>query len=116
MQGEPSSPSHKYYITTLLPRQYVRYNFAYSVKHSYDHIGDQFDKLSQKEMIFMSEPDNRIKAARKAAGLTQRSMSEKLGIPRRTIEDWDSGKSYPPLWVEALLLEKLGSMKDSGGN
>ena len=54
--------------------------------------------------------DNSIKAARKAAGLTQKAMSEKLNIPRRTIEDWDSGKSYPPAWVEALLLEKLQSM------
>ncbi len=55
--------------------------------------------------------ENRIKSARKAAGLTQKSMSELLGIPRRTIEDWDAGKSYPPAWVEALLLEKLESLK-----
>ena len=61
--------------------------------------------------------DNPIKAARKAAGLTQKAMSEQLGIPRRTIEDWDSGKSYPSSWVEALLLEKLRSMTPSdGGN
>ena len=61
--------------------------------------------------------DTPIKTARKAAGLTQKSMSEKLGIPRRTIEDWDSGKSYPPSWVEALLLEKLKSMiPEDGGD
>ena len=57
--------------------------------------------------------NNKIKAARQAAGLTQKSMSEMLNIPRRTIEDWDSGKSYPPLWVEALLLEKLESIRKS---
>lgn len=53
---------------------------------------------------------NAIKEARKAAGLTQKQMSELLNIPKRTIEDWDAGKSYPKPWVEALLLEKLGSM------
>lgn len=53
-----------------------------------------------------------IKEARKNAGLTQRQMSELLNIPRRTIEDWDSGKSYPPAWVEALLLEKLERMSE----
>lgn len=50
---------------------------------------------------------NEIKAARNAAGLSQRKMSELLGIPRRTIEDWDAGKSQPSTWVKQLLLAEL---------
>lgn len=53
---------------------------------------------------------NAIKEARKAAGLTQKQMSDMLNIPKRTIEDWDAGKSYPKPWIEALLIEKLHSM------
>ena len=50
---------------------------------------------------------NEIKAARNAAGLSQRKMSELLGIPRRTIEDWDAGKCQPSTWVKQLLLAEL---------
>ena len=48
-----------------------------------------------------------IKEARKAAGLTQQGMSDLLGIPRRTLENWESGRSLPPEWVEHLVVEKL---------
>ena len=53
---------------------------------------------------------NKIKEARQQAGLTQKAMHEMFGIPKRTIEDWDSGKRYPPEWVERLVLEKLESL------
>lgn len=48
-----------------------------------------------------------IKEARKMAGLTQASMSIWLGIPTRTIEDWETEKRNPPKWVERLVVEKL---------
>ncbi len=57
-----------------------------------------------------------ITEARKAAGLTQKAMSELLGIPRRTIEDWDRGISAPAQWVERLVVEKLESyVKEKNG-
>nr|DAX16562.1 MAG TPA: helix-turn-helix domain protein [Caudoviricetes sp.] len=52
----------------------------------------------------------RIKEARKSAGLTQKRMSELLLIPLRTIENWESGKRNPPLWAENLIVEKLQMM------
>ena len=52
----------------------------------------------------------RVKAARQAAGLTQKGMSELLLIPLRTIENWESGKRNPPLWAENLIVEKLQMM------
>lgn len=50
---------------------------------------------------------NNLKEARKLAGLTQKGMSEQLGIPKRTIEDWERGISTPPKYVEQLVIEKL---------
>ena len=54
---------------------------------------------------------NKIKEARLAAGLTQKSMSEKTGIPMRTIGDWETGHRRPSDWVAALVIEKLNSIK-----
>lgn len=53
-----------------------------------------------------------IKEARKEAGLSQLQMSEQLGIPRRTIEDWERGVRIPAAYVEKLVVEKLLSMKN----
>ncbi len=52
-----------------------------------------------------------VKEARNAVGMTQKGLSEWLGIPRRTIEDWDSGKSHPKPWIEKLLVDKILSYK-----
>ena len=48
-----------------------------------------------------------IRDARKAAGLSQQGVTNALGIPRRTLQDWESGKRTPPGWAEALVVEKL---------
>jgi hypothetical protein len=53
----------------------------------------------------------RIKEARRAAGLTQKRMSELLLIPLRTIENWESSRRNPPLWAENLIVEKLQMMR-----
>jgi transcriptional regulator with XRE-family HTH domain len=49
----------------------------------------------------------RLTKARKAAGLTQEAMAQKLQIPKRTIEDWSTGKSSPPIWTQPLILREL---------
>ena len=48
-----------------------------------------------------------IKEARLQAGLTQKKMSEILGIPTRTIQDWEAGKRTPPDWVKNLVINEL---------
>ena len=48
-----------------------------------------------------------IKEARKNAGLTQAEMSELLEIPKRTIEDWETCKRKPPVYVERLVIREL---------
>ncbi|WP_462256590.1 helix-turn-helix domain-containing protein [Dialister invisus] len=55
------------------------------------------------------EKVNRIKAARLAAGLSQREMSELLRIPKNTITGWEQGRRTPPEYVERLIIEKLNS-------
>lgn len=52
---------------------------------------------------------NIIKTARAAAGLSQKKMADALGIPCRTIEDWEAGKSSPPAYVEKYVLEDLAT-------
>lgn len=51
-----------------------------------------------------------IKEARQAAGLSQQGVTDALGIPRRTLQDWEAGKRTPPGWAEALVIEKLGKI------
>lgn len=48
-----------------------------------------------------------IKEARIKAGLTQRAMTDLLLIPYRTVQDWESEKHNPPIYVEKLVIEKL---------
>lgn len=51
-----------------------------------------------------------INEIRKAAGLTQSSMSKLLNIPLRTIENWDTGKRTPPDYVVELIAYRLLGM------
>lgn len=48
-----------------------------------------------------------IKEARQAAGLTQAEMSRLFEIPKRTIENWETGTRKPSSYVEKLIIEKL---------
>lgn len=56
-----------------------------------------------------------IKEARKNANLTQQGMADLLGIPRRTIQNWESGERTPPEWAERLVIEKLESISKRDG-
>lgn len=52
--------------------------------------------------------------ARDYAGITQNEMSNLLGIPKRSIEDWESGRRSPAPWAERLIINELitiGNMK-----
>ena len=49
--------------------------------------------------------ENRIKEARKSAGITQEEMSKLFGIPKRTIGNWETGERKPAKYVEDLIVE-----------
>lgn len=43
-----------------------------------------------------------------AAGLNQRELAERFGIPRRTVEDWCRGVRQCPSYVRLMMQECLG--------
>ena len=58
------------------------------------------------------EWNERIAAARKAAGLTQEALGEKLGISRQAVSKWESGQAVPDLDTVAKLCLALGFSAD----
>ena len=48
-----------------------------------------------------------IKELRKQTGLTQKAFAEHLGIPLRTIEDWEAGRRTPPEYIPRLIAYQL---------
>lgn len=44
-----------------------------------------------------------IKEIRLISGLSQQAFSDKYKIPKRSIENWESGKRTPPEYVISLL-------------
>lgn len=51
--------------------------------------------------------ENALRSARLRAGLTQQAMSDALGIPKRTIENWEGGSRKCPDWAERLIIAEL---------
>lgn len=58
----------------------------------------------------MTEIKMSIKEARQLAGLSQSAINREIGIPIRTLQDWEAGKRTPPSWVERLVIEKILSL------
>lgn len=48
-----------------------------------------------------------IRDARIQHGLTQQQLADLTGIPKRTIENWDSGQRKCPEYVEKMVLDLL---------
>lgn len=55
-----------------------------------------------------------LKTTRIKLGLTQKQVSELLGIPLRTIENWEIGQRKCPEYVERLIIDKLEQIKKEG--
>lgn len=52
-----------------------------------------------------------LKEARAATGMSQQGMADRMLIPKRTIEDWERGKSKPPSYVQRFVLNELEQLK-----
>lgn len=48
-----------------------------------------------------------IKEARKARGMSRKDVSRKLGIPYRSLENWEKGLSKCPDYVERLVVAEI---------
>lgn len=57
----------------------------------------------------------KLKAARKTAGLSQQAMADRTLIPRRTIQDWEGGRMTPPEYVQRFVLNELEGLKKATG-
>lgn len=55
----------------------------------------------------------KLKKAKKAAGITQQGMAESMLIPKRTIEEWERGKNVPPVYIQRFVLNELESIKNN---
>jgi DNA-binding XRE family transcriptional regulator len=51
-----------------------------------------------------------IKEARAKLGMSQQKLSNAIGIPKRTIENWEMGTRKPPQWAENLIKERMDDM------
>lgn len=61
---------------------------------------------------------NIIKDLRNLTGLTQKEFAEALGIPKRTIENWEQGKRECPEYVKEgikALIEKYKMEANDNG-
>ena len=53
------------------------------------------------------ESAKRIRELRERIGLTRREFSEHIGIPVRTLEDWEAGRRTPPEYIPRLIAYQL---------
>lgn len=51
---------------------------------------------------------NRLKAIREQAGMNRREFSDYMGIPLRTIEEWEAGRRKMPDYVLRLIGYQIG--------
>ena len=72
------------------------------------------DTMEEERIMEFSE---KLKEARKAAGLSQTKAGELFNppIPLRTWQNWEGGKRNPPAWAEELIIERLSRSKKLGG-
>ena len=52
---------------------------------------------------------NPIRKAREAAGISIKELSNLLGAPYRTVQDWNSGVRKPPAWLQKMIVERIES-------
>ncbi len=53
------------------------------------------------------EPKDKIRELRTQTGMNRKDFSEHLGIPLRTIEDWEAGRRKPPEYIPRLIAYQL---------
>ena len=53
-----------------------------------------------------------LRARRRALGLTQRELGERLGYSEKAISKWEGGNSMPPAWILPELASHLGVTVD----
>lgn len=63
--------------------------------------------LRRNEMITVSNKLEGLAPRRKAAGLTQAQLAEKIGVTRASIANWETGVSWPPVSLLPIMADVL---------
>jgi transcriptional regulator with XRE-family HTH domain len=63
-------------------------------------------------VVIMPPKRHGLAAARKAAGHSQESLAERLGVERTTIQRWEAGETAPQPWHRPRLAKALGLPSD----
>ena len=58
-------------------------------------------------VIKSMESANKIRELREKTGMTRKDFSIHIGIPLRTIEDWEAGRRTPPEYIPRLISYQL---------
>ena len=53
------------------------------------------------------ESADKIRGLREQTGMTRKDFSIHIGIPLRTIEDWEAGRRKPPEYIPRLIEYQL---------
>ena len=53
------------------------------------------------------ESADKIRGLREQTGMTRKDLSIHIGIPLRTIEDWEAGRRRPPEYIPRLIEYQL---------
>lgn len=56
----------------------------------------------------------KLQAARKATGLSQQGMADRMLIPKRTIQKWEIEAATPPPYVQRFVLNELAGLAKNG--
>ena len=62
----------------------------------WEHLGDMTEEQDTADRVG-------IRKMREYTGLNRKAFCDKYGIPYRTMQDWEDGKSKPVAWAEGLL-------------
>jgi DNA-binding transcriptional regulator YiaG len=65
----------------------------------------------QDEVLRKGDLNMTILEARQEAGLTQKQVHDLIGVPIRSLQNWEAGIRVCPQYVENLLIEKILSFK-----
>ena len=61
----------------------------------------------------MKNTENKIRAARKAAGLSQTELAEKIGVVQSNVCRWERGAHRPQIDTLKKIAEALGTSVDN---
>lgn len=63
------------------------------------------DTVAYQEVI--DRENNPIKYAMNKAGLNIKKVSDLLGAPYRTVQEWKAGRRMPPEWCQRLIVKEI---------